>query len=169
MSRESMFRRGFSRRAVLAGSAGVAGSLLLPRFAFAEDQPPIGTWPAGSQGDTVNIGVAVPRTGSYAEQGEDELKGWELAVEHINNGDDLMKQFVPGLTKGLLGKQVALQVADSAAKPNDAVQAEQRFISENKVVLMTGSTSSAVAVALNHFADRAIELDAASYCSSWQA
>ena len=143
-----------SRRAVLAGSAGLAGAAMLPRMAFAEDQPPIGTWPAGSSGDTVNIGVAVPRTGTYAEQGEDELKGWELAVEHINNGDDLMKQFVPGLTKGLLGKQVALQVADSAAKPNDAVQAEQRFISENKVVLMTGSTSSAVAVALNHFADQ---------------
>jgi ABC-type branched-subunit amino acid transport system substrate-binding protein len=34
------------------------------------------------------------------------------------------------------------------------VQAEQRFITENKVVLMTGSTSSAVAVALNKLAQR---------------
>jgi len=34
------------------------------------------------------------------------------------------------------------------------VQAQQKFIAENKVVLMTGSTSSAVAVALNHFADQ---------------
>ena len=97
MSRESLFRHGFSRRAVLAGSAGAAGSLLLPRFAFAEDQPAIGTWPAGSQGDTINIGVAVPRTGTYAEQGEDELKGWQMAVDHINSGHDLMKQFVPKL------------------------------------------------------------------------
>jgi ABC-type branched-subunit amino acid transport system substrate-binding protein len=145
---------GVSRRTMLLGMAGATGAIMLPNWAMAEDQPPIGTWPAGSQGDTVNIGVAVPRTGSYAEQGEDELKGWELAVEHINTGHDLMKQFVPGLTTGVLGKKVALQVADSAAKPNDAVQAEQRFISENKVVLMTGSTSSAVAVALNHFADQ---------------
>jgi len=45
-------------------------------------------------------------------------------------------------------------VADSAAKPNDAVQAEQRFITENKVILMTGSTSSAVAVAMNKLAQR---------------
>jgi ABC-type branched-subunit amino acid transport system substrate-binding protein len=45
-------------------------------------------------------------------------------------------------------------VADSGAKPNDAVQAEQRFITENKVVLMTGSTSSAVAVAMNKLAQR---------------
>ena len=45
-------------------------------------------------------------------------------------------------------------VADSAAKPNDAVQAQQRFITENKAVLITGSTSSAVAVALNKLAQR---------------
>ncbi|HEY7238287.1 MAG TPA: ABC transporter substrate-binding protein, partial [Burkholderiales bacterium] len=45
-------------------------------------------------------------------------------------------------------------VADSAAKPNDAVQAEQRFITENSAILMTGSTSSAVAVALNKLAQR---------------
>src|SRR4029079_8448218 len=36
----------------------------------------------------------------------------------------------------------------------DAVQAEQRFITENNAVLMTGSTSSAVAVALNKLAQR---------------
>ena len=56
-----------SRRAVLAGTAGLAGATLLPRMAFAEDQPPIGTWPDGSSGDTVNIGVAVPRTGSRSD------------------------------------------------------------------------------------------------------
>jgi ABC-type branched-subunit amino acid transport system substrate-binding protein len=95
---------GVSRRTMLLGMAGATGAIMLPNWAMAEDQPPIGTWPAGSQGDTVNIGVAVPRTGTYAEQGEDELKGWELAVEHINAGHDLMKQFVPGLSTGLLGK-----------------------------------------------------------------
>ena len=50
--------------------------------------------------------------------------------------------------------RLKLVVADSAAKPNDAVQAEQRFITENKAILMTGSTSSAVAVALNKLAQR---------------
>jgi ABC-type branched-subunit amino acid transport system substrate-binding protein len=54
----------------------------------------------------------------------------------------------------VLGKELKLGVADSGAKPNDAVQAEQRFISENKAILMTGSTSSAVAVALNKLAQR---------------
>ncbi len=41
-----------------------------------------------------------------------------------------------------------------AAKPNQAVQAQQGFITDSKIVLMTGSTSSAVAVALNKLAER---------------
>ncbi|HLH92721.1 MAG TPA: substrate-binding protein [Xanthobacteraceae bacterium] len=121
---------------------------------MAADQPPIGTWPAGSSGNTVNVAAAVPRTGTYAAAGEDELKGWQLAVEHINSGNELIKKISPKTTKGVLGKQVNLLVADSAAKPNEAVQAQQRFISDNKIVLMTGSTSSAVAVALNKLAQR---------------
>ena len=100
------------------------------------------------------IGIAVPRTGTYAVQGEDELKGWQLAVEHINAGHQLIKKISPKTTKGVLGKEVKFGVADSAAKPNDAVQAQQRFITENKAILMTGSTSSAVAVALNKLAQR---------------
>ena len=116
--------------------------------------PPIGTWPAGSKGDTVTIGAAVPRTGAYAVQGEDELKGWQLAVEHINTDHELMKKIAPKVNKGVLGKKVNLVAADSGAKPNQAVQEQQTFINQNKIILMTGSTSSAVAVALNKFAQR---------------
>ncbi|HWI25687.1 MAG TPA: ABC transporter substrate-binding protein [Stellaceae bacterium] len=144
-----------SRRAVLKAGTGLLAATALPAVARAADnQPPIGTWPAGSQGDSVFIGIAVPRTGTYALQGEDELKGYMLAVEHINEGHELIRKFTPKLKKGLLGKQVKYGVADSAANPNQAIQAQQRFISENKAVLMTGATSSAVAVALNHFAQR---------------
>ena len=147
-----------SRRLALRLGAGATGATLIPRFigqvgkAYADDRPPLGTWPAGSEGDTVTIGAAVPRTGAYAVQGEDELKGMQLAVEHLNEGNDLIKQIAPKVTKGVLGKQVNLVVADSAAKPNNAVQEQQVFINENKIIAMTGSTSSAVAVALNKFA-----------------
>jgi branched-chain amino acid transport system substrate-binding protein len=96
----------------------------------------------------------VPRTGTYAVQGEDELKGWQLAIEHLNSGHELIKKISPKTKKGVLGKEVKFGAADSAAKPNEAVQAQQRFITENKAVLMTGSTSSAVAVALNKLAQR---------------
>jgi branched-chain amino acid transport system substrate-binding protein len=156
----ALSRRRLLRQAVATGaglgalSVGGAGSLGLVGSAFAADQPPIGTWPAGSEGSSVTIGAAVPLTGAYADAGADELKGWELAVEHINEGNALMKKIAPKISKGLLGKTVKLVSADSGAKPNNAVQIEQTFINDQKIVLMTGSTSSAVAVALNHFAER---------------
>src|SRR5215470_2476966 len=161
MSRKGQNLDSMSRRTLLQAGAGLAGGAVLPSAltmpAFAvgiSDKPPIGTWPVGSEGDTVSIGAAVPRTGTYAVQGEDELKGWQLAVEHINSGDPLLKEIAPKVSKGLLGKKVNLVAADSAAKPNQAVQEIQTFINQNKIVLMTGSTSSAVAVALNKFAQR---------------
>ena len=149
-----------SRRRALKLGAGATGAFLIPGFfgqvglAFADDKPAIGTWPAGSAGDSVTIGAAVPLTGTYASSGADELKGMELAVAHINENHPLMKAIAPKVDKGVLGKTVKLVSADSAAKPNQAVQEQQTFINQNKVILMTGSTSSAVAVALNKFAQR---------------
>ena len=89
-----------SRRNALHLGANVAGATLLTtfggvRWAFAADQPAMGTWPEGSKGDTVYLGAAVPLTGTYAVQGADELKGWELAVEHMNTNHPLMKKLAP--------------------------------------------------------------------------
>lgn len=143
-----------TRRSILRTGSALAAASALPRFALAEDKPPIGTWPDGSKGDSVYAGITVPRTGTYAAQGEDELKGIQLAVEHINEGNDLIKKFSPKTKKGVLGKEVKLVIADSEAKPNTAVQAQSKFISDNKIVVMCGSTSSAVAVALNKLAQQ---------------
>lgn len=157
MSRNTHDKSGVSRRTMLQVTAGLAGGMVIPGTAlraFAADHPAIGTYPAGSSGSSVTISVAVPRTGAYAVQGEDELKGWQLAVEHLNSGHELMKKLSPKTKKGVLGKEVKLAVADSGAKPNLAVQAHQRAITEDKAVLLTGSTSSAVAVATNKLAQR---------------
>ena len=158
-SSEAVSRRRLLRQAVATGvglgalSVGAPSPFGFTR-AFAVGMQPIGTWPAGSEGSTVTIGAAVPLTGSYAQAGADELKGWELAVEHLNEGNELIRKIAPKVTKGLLGKTVKLVSADSGAKPNNAVQIQQTFINDDKIVLMTGSTSSAVAVATNHFAQR---------------
>ena len=147
-----------SRRDILLAGAGMVGGALLPGVpgaAFAaEDHPPVGTWPAGVSGSSVFVGVSLPRTGTYAVPGEDELKGVELALEHINNGDPLIRKIATGLTKGLLGKQVEHSVADSEAKPNTAVQNGTKFISDNKAILLCGCVSSAEAVAMNKLAQR---------------
>src|ERR1700742_3828873 len=125
-------RFALSRRHALAAGATAIGGAMLVRLlalpALAAHEPPIRTWPEGSSGSSVFIGISVPRTGTYAVQGEDELKGYQLAVEHLNSGHDLIKKISPKTTKGVLGKELKYGVADSAAKPNEAVQAQQRFI-----------------------------------------
>jgi branched-chain amino acid transport system substrate-binding protein len=148
-----------TRRAALKAGAAMFGAAALPvvwshRAAAAESFPALGTYPDGSSGSSVFVGVAVPRTGTYAVPGEDELKGAELAIEHLNAGDALIRAISPHTTKGVLGKTVMHGVADNEAKPNTAVQVQSRFISENKAVMIMGSVSSAVAVALNKLADR---------------
>jgi ABC-type branched-subunit amino acid transport system substrate-binding protein len=143
-----------SRRAVVAGTAGVVGAAMLGATARAAGEPAIGTFPAGTSGSSVFIGITLPRTGTYAVPGEDELKGFLLAIEHINAGDPLIRMISPHTTKGVLGKQLTSGVADSGAKPNDAVQNGSRFITQNKAVLIVGCVSSAEAVALNKLAQR---------------
>jgi len=144
-----------ARRAVLAAGGGLlAATAFSPTARALQSHPPLGTYPEGSEGSSVFVGITVPRTGTYAVQGEDELKGYMLAIEHINQGHPLIRKISPRTSKGVLGKTVKYGVADSEAKPNTAVEEQSRFISENKAVLITGSTSSAVAVALNKFAQR---------------
>jgi branched-chain amino acid transport system substrate-binding protein len=149
---------GVSRRVMLQAGAGLVGGALLPTGlvmpAFAADNPPLGTYPEGSSGSSVFIGISVPRTGTYAAAGEDLIKGYELAIEHLNNGNELMSKISPNIKKGVLGKEVKYGIADSEAKPNTAVQNLSKFISDNKAVMLTGSVSSAEAVADNKVADR---------------
>jgi branched-chain amino acid transport system substrate-binding protein len=73
---DDLIRRGLSRRGLLQTTAGLIGGSMLPAMpAFAEDKPAIGSYPAGVSGSTAFFGISVPRTGTYAVQGEDELKG----------------------------------------------------------------------------------------------
>lgn len=144
------------RRNLLRGGLGIAGALttgsLLPRPASAA--APLGTFPAGTEGPSVFVGLCTPLTGTYAAAGTDERKGFELAIEHLNEGHALFRKISTLTTKGVLGKKVEFDVADSEAKPNTAVQAQSRFISEKKAIMIAGSVSSAVAVAINKLAQR---------------
>ncbi len=146
------------RRAVLkAGAAGAVGSMLVPgaaKMAMAQDKEPLGAWPAGSDGDTVYVGLTVDLTGPYSAQGAEQQRGYELAVEHINNGDPILQKISPNLKQGVLGKKLKLGVADAETKPNTSVQAATRFIHDNKAMMISGSTSSAVAIALQKVCGR---------------
>src|ERR1700740_2809653 len=93
-----------SRRALLKGAAGLAGAALLPAAARANDEA-IGTFPAGVAGDSGFIGITIPRTGTYAVPGDDLLKGYELAIEHLNDGNEVIRMIAPSVKKGVLGKK----------------------------------------------------------------
>ncbi|MGH7043769.1 MAG: substrate-binding protein [Acetobacteraceae bacterium] len=135
----------------LAGGALTAG---LPTPARAAQPAAVGTWPAGVSRKTAFVGLSPPLTGTYAVPGTDELKGYKLAIEHLNEGHPLIRAIAPKVTKGLLGKEVIYGIADSEAHPNTAIQAQTNFITKNRAIMITGCCSSAVAVALNKLAQR---------------
>ena len=117
-----------SRRTLMkAGLGATAADFLLRETAlpaFAADRPALGTFPAGTSGSSVFVGGVMPLTGPYSSSGKDMQLGFELAVEHLNNGSRVTDQ-IPTLKKGkgVLGKQIRYKVADTETKPNVAVQA----------------------------------------------
>ena len=141
------------RRGLVLSAAATTGLCLLPGAAHAQGFPPLGNFPAGSEGASVFVGVSVPLTGAYSAEGKDQQLGFELAFEHLNSGRLVGK--VPELKgKGVLGKTIAFGVIDDESKAESAIQGQTRFIRNNKAVLMTGCFSSAVTVALGKLAQR---------------
>ncbi len=65
------------------------------------------------------FGFNVPQTGTYAEEGLEQLKGYELAVKHINGEGDggLMNTMKPMALKGngILGRK--LQYGPATPRP----------------------------------------------------
>jgi branched-chain amino acid transport system substrate-binding protein len=153
-----MSHKSVSRRSVMKAGLGAGAGLLLPPTALpalAQDHPALGTYPAGTSGSSVFVGGVFPLTGPYAASGKDEQLGFQLAIEHLNNGSRVTEQ-IPSLKKGngLLGKKVEFQVADSETKPDTAVQAATRFIRDNKAVMLTGGVSSAESIAMQKLGQR---------------
>jgi branched-chain amino acid transport system substrate-binding protein len=148
-----------SRRKLMKAGIGVtAAGFLSPETtlsALAEDRPALGTYPAGTKGSSIFVGGVFPLTGPYSAAGKDERLGFQLAIEHLNNGSRVTEQ-IPSLQKGngVLGKKIEFQVADSETKPDTAVQAATRFIRDNKAIMFTGGVSSAEAIAMQKLGQR---------------
>jgi ABC-type branched-subunit amino acid transport system substrate-binding protein len=138
------------RRALKAGLALGAGlaapSLIYTRNAWAKDfrNDP-------SKAKTVMLGFNVPLTGAYADEGADELRAFKLAVKHLNGEGDggMMKTFKPSkLTgKGILGKKVTYVSGDDQTKADAARASAKRMIEKDGVIMFSGGSSSATAVA----------------------
>lgn len=153
-------RRRVSRRELLGAAAGAVGTALvgLPFFLRRTDAAPsyprLGTFPDGVSGDTAMIGIISDLTGSYSADGEDLVRGYQLAIEHLNHGGGLVKK-VPTLTgRGVLGKRLVYKTGDSETKANPAVQVATEFIQRDKAIMICGDTNSAVVIALAKLAQR---------------
>ena len=74
-----------TRRSVLQIGAVAGAGLALPTILTAGSHSGYTNAPTGG---TVTLGFNVPQTGAYADEGADELRAYELAVEHLNGGGD---------------------------------------------------------------------------------
>lgn len=136
-----------SRRSILKTGA-VAGSALATPMFFSNTANAYTNEP---KGDTVTFGFNVPQTGAYADEGADELRAYQLAVEHINGEGDggMLNTFSSKELKGgINGKKVAFVTGDTQTKSDAARASAKRMIEKDGAVMITGGSSSGVAIAV---------------------
>lgn len=133
-------------KTISAFGAGVAAPSFFVRNAWAADfrNDP-------SKASTAKFGFTVPQTGPYADEGADELRAFQLAVKHINGeGDGGMLHTMKPLAlkgNGVLGKKVEFVTGDTQTKADAARAAAKRMVEKDGVIMFSGCSSSAVAVA----------------------
>jgi ABC-type branched-subunit amino acid transport system substrate-binding protein len=144
MSKGNLTRRGVLKTGSVAG-AGLA----LPTYLSAASHEGFTNAPTGS---TVTLGFNVPQTGPYAEEGLDELRAQELAVQHLNGEGDggMMNTFSSKALKGngILGKQVTFVTGDTQTKSDAARASAKSMIEKDGAIMINGGSSSGVAVAV---------------------
>ncbi len=138
-----------SRRDLLKGGAAAGIALAAPTIF------PSSAWAGFTNeptGGSVTLGFNVPQSGPYADEGADELRAYELAVEHLNGGGDggLLSTFSSKALKGtgILGKKVEFVTGDTQTKSDAARASARSMIEKDGAIMVTGGSSSGVAVAV---------------------
>ncbi|WP_306005990.1 substrate-binding protein [Aquicoccus porphyridii] len=144
-----MTRTNFTRRGVLRTGAVAGAGVALPTIFTASSAAAYTNEPTG---ETVTLGFNVPQTGPYADEGADELRAYELAVEHLNGGGDggLLNTFSSKALKGngILGKKIEYVTGDTQTKSDAARASARSMIEKDGAIMITGGSSSGVAVAV---------------------
>jgi len=107
----------------IAGGLVTAAPTFIPRRSAAADQ--------------IKIGAIEPQTGVFAMNGVNQIKGAQLAVEHVN------------ARGGAMGREVALVVQDSASDPGVGVQKAREAVNQQGCVALIGAVSSATALSVS--------------------
>ncbi len=155
-----MSKSNFSRRGLLKGSAVLGAGLAAPTIftskVWADGHTGFTNAPTG---DTVTLGFNVPQSGPYADEGADELRAYELAVEHLNGGGDggMIPTFSSKTLEGngILGKKVEYVTGDTQTKSDAARASARSMVEKDGAVMITGGSSSGVAVAVQAYCQEA--------------
>ncbi|MEM1344804.1 MAG: substrate-binding protein [Pseudomonadota bacterium] len=143
-------RRGLLKSTAVLG-AGLATPMVFTSRASAFTNEPTGS--------TVTLGFNVPQTGPYADEGADELRAQQLAVKHLNGEGDggMLNTFSSKALKGngILGKKVEFVTGDTQTKSDAARSSARRMIEADGVIMVTGGSSSGVAVAVQSLCQEA--------------
>ena len=140
------------RRVVKTGLAASAAVGATPYFFSRASAASHAGYLNAPTGSSVTLGFNVPQSGPYADEGADELRAYELAVEHLNGGGDsgMMNTFSSKELKGngILGKKVEYVTGDTQTKSDAARASARSMIEKDGAVMITGGSSSGVAVAV---------------------
>ena len=153
MSRQ---KRTISRRSTLKAGAATALVAGMAPTVFIRN-----AWAADFRNDPsksgkVTLGFNVPQTGAYADEGADELRAYQLAVKHLNGEGDggMLNTMTPKALKGngLLGKKVTFVTGDTQTKSDAARASAKRMMEKDGAIMISGGSSSGVAVAVQSLA-----------------
>lgn len=149
----SVINTKLDRRGMLKGSAALGAGLAAPTFFVSKAHAYLNA----PTGDTVTIGLNVPQTGSYADEGADELRAYKLAIKHINAGGGGMLDTFSSkeLGGGINGKTLTYVTGDTQTKSDAARSSAKRMIEKDGAVMITGGSSSGVAIAVQSLCQEA--------------
>ena len=141
-----MSNSNFTRRGVLKTGTIAGAGLALPTYLSAASHAGFTNAPTG---DTVTLGFNVPQSGPYADEGADELRAFELAVEHLNGEGDggMLSTFSSKVLDGtgILGKKVQFVTGDTQTKSDAARASAKSMIEKDGAIMISGGSSSGVA------------------------
>jgi len=125
-----IFTTPFDRRTLIKTGAAFGASTIF--------SPPILSF---AQGETaIKIGMHDPLTGTYAAEGDSELRGAKMALAEVN------------AKGGIVGRKVELLIEDEGANAGLAAQKAHKLIEQDKVDFLMGAVSSATALSVNQVA-----------------
>lgn len=130
----------------VATTAAASTPLLFTRHAFGAE------FTNEPTGGIVKLGFTVSQSGAFADEGADELRAFQLAVEHLNGEGDggMLNTMLPSSLQGngILGQRVEYVVANTQTNFNTATAIAKTMIIDDGVTMISGGSSSGVAYAL---------------------